>query len=85
MGLPPEPLTLTTEQIVELSSKLSTLRHNINNNLALIVAATELLRRKPEAAGRMLDAIADQPQKITEEMKRFSAEFEKTLGLRREP
>ncbi|HSH93070.1 MAG TPA: hypothetical protein VK968_02915 [Roseimicrobium sp.] len=85
MGLPTTPQTLTPEQIAELNSKLSTLRHNINNNLALIVAAVELIRRKPEAANRMLDAIGDQPGKISEEMKKYSVEFERIIGIRREP
>ena len=39
MGLPAHPVTLTVEQIEDLNRKLSTLRHDINGDLALIVAA----------------------------------------------
>ena len=50
MGLPSEPVTLSIEQLDELNRKLSNLRHDINNHLSLIVAATELIRHKPQIA-----------------------------------
>ena len=45
MVLPDQPVTLTVEQIRELNQKLSTLRHDVNNNLALVIAAAEIIRR----------------------------------------
>jgi len=83
MGMPEQPVTLTPAQIEELKDKLSGARHNINNNLALIVAATELIRRKPDTTDRMVDNIAEQPQKIMTELQAFTREFEIALGLRR--
>lgn len=83
MGLPTEPVTLTVEQIGELNKKLSSLRHDINNNLALIIAAVDLLKHKPQSAERMMATLAEQPAKITERMTRFSAEFEKAFGITR--
>ena len=59
------------------------MRHDINNHLSLMMAAVELVRRKPEAAERMAGTLSEQPLKITQAMKKFSAEFETTLGLRR--
>ena len=47
MPLPNQPVTLNVEQIGELNRKLSTLRHDVNNGLALVVAAAEIIRRKP--------------------------------------
>jgi len=41
MGLPNQPVTLTVEQLAELNKKLSTMRHDINNNLSLIIAAVD--------------------------------------------
>ena len=37
MGLPIQPVSLSAEQIDELNRKLSTMRHDINNNLSLIM------------------------------------------------
>ena len=37
MGLQIKPVSLSAEQIDELNRKLSTMRHDINNNLSLIV------------------------------------------------
>jgi cob(I)alamin adenosyltransferase len=83
MGLPSQPVTLTVEQLEELNKKLSTMRHDINNNLSLIMAAVELIRYKPQMAERMMVTLSEQPPKITESLKKFSSEFEQTLGITR--
>lgn len=84
MGLPEEPVTLSVAQIGELNQKLSDMRHNVNNNLALMVAALELMKRKPDTCIKMADSIAGQTNKMIEEIKLFSNEFEKTFGITRE-
>ncbi|HEY2083414.1 MAG TPA: hypothetical protein VGI88_11575 [Verrucomicrobiae bacterium] len=83
MELPGQPVTLTVEQIAELNKKLATLRHDINNNLALILAGLEVIRYKPDLAERMLATVAEQPPRIGEAVGKFSAEFEKALGVKR--
>jgi hypothetical protein len=83
MTLPSEPVTLTVEQIEELHRHLTTMRHDINNNLSLIMAATELLRHKPQMLERMTGTLVEQPPKIAHALGKFSAEFEKTFGLSR--
>ncbi len=67
----------------ELNRKLSNMRHDINNNLSLIIAAAELIRHKPHMAERMLATLAEQPPKIADTVAKFSAEFEKTFGITR--
>jgi hypothetical protein len=84
MGLPAGPVTLNVQEIGELNEKLSTMRHNVNNNLALMVAALELLRRKPDIAIKMADAISGQTNKMIDEIRVFSDEFEKTFGITRD-
>ena len=83
MPLPKEPVTLTVEQIGELNRKLSTLRHDVNNNLALVVAASEIIRRKPESAERMWNGLVEKPQKIAESVAQFSRDLEMALGITR--
>lgn len=83
MVLPDKPVTLTVDEVEELNRKLSTMRHDINNNLSLVMAAVELVRLKPDAINRMLPTLAEQPGKISETMTKFSAEFEKTFGIKR--
>ncbi|HWD94650.1 MAG TPA: hypothetical protein VG938_20140 [Verrucomicrobiae bacterium] len=75
-------MTLTVEQIAELNKKLGTLRHDINNNLALIMAGLEVLQSKPHLAERMMATVTEQPPKIAEAVGKFSAELEKILGLK---
>jgi hypothetical protein len=83
MGLPSQPITLTVEQIGELNKKLSAMRHDINNNLSLIIAAVDLIKHKPQTMERMMTTLADQPTKITDNMNKFSAEFERMFGITR--
>jgi hypothetical protein len=83
MATPPTAATLTAEQVIELNKKLSHMRHEINNQLAMVVAALELLRFRPEMRDKMLDTITQQPPKILAEVAKFSAEFEQAFGLTR--
>ena len=83
MGLPQEAVTLSPEQIAELNQKLSRMRHDINNNLAMMLAAAELAKLKPDMAPKMLDRVIEQPAKMTAQIKDFSADFEKMLGITR--
>jgi len=81
--MPPtqEPVTLAPHEIQELERLLADLRHNINNNLSLIVAAVELIRRKPDLATRMVETIAEQPPKVLTELKVFSDRLESILHI----
>jgi hypothetical protein len=83
MAKPTEPVALSVEQIDKLNRKLIALRHDVNNNLSLIMAAAEILRRRPETAERMLNSLSEQPQKIAASLAQFSSELETTLGIKR--
>lgn len=83
MGLPAQPLTLSVEDIDALNQKLSAMRHDINNHLSMMMAAAELIRMKPEMAPRISEKLIAQPAKITELIRGFSTEFEKTMGITR--
>ena len=83
MPLPTEPVTLSVEQIGELNQKLADLRHDINNRVSVMLASTELLRRRPETAERMLAGLAEQPPKIIETITHFSRELEAAFHITR--
>jgi len=83
MPLPTDPVTLNVEQVSELNRKLSLLRHDVNNHLSLIMAAVELIRRKPDGAERMLSMMVEQPHKIAESITQFSHEMESALHITR--
>lgn len=82
MVLPGEPITLSADEVVELNRKLAKMRHDINNNLAVLVAAMDLVRYKPDALEKWLSSITEQPVKISDSIRAFSAEFEKTLQIK---
>ncbi len=81
MGLPDHSVTLTVEQIADLNRQLATLRHDINGDLALVVAAAELIKLNPDLKEKMLATLLEQPPKIRERADKFSAEFERLLGI----
>jgi hypothetical protein len=83
VAVPNVPVTLTPEQLTELNKKLSHMRHEVNNQLALVVAALELIRFRPEMRDKMLDTVGQQSPKITAEIQKFSTEFEQILGITR--
>ena len=84
MAVPTEPVTITPEQLKELNQHLSHMRHEINNQLSLIVAALELVRFKPDLRDRMLSTMGQQPPKIMAEVTKFSVEFERIFGIKRD-
>jgi hypothetical protein len=81
MALPTEPVTLNVEQIGELNEKLSLLRHDVNNQISLIMASVELIRRRPEGTERLLGILVEQPHKISESVAQFSRDFESMLHI----
>jgi hypothetical protein len=83
MPLPSEPVTLTAAQIAELNKKLADLRHEVNNNLSLIIAAAEIMRLKPESTARMQEGLTEKPHKIAEIVAKFSRDLETALRITR--
>jgi len=81
--LPSQPVTLTVEQLADLNQKLSAVRHDINNQLCLIVAAAESIRLKPQTTERMMAMLVEQPSKIAEALRKFSLDFERAFGITR--
>ena len=77
---PPTTLTLTRAQVGELRRHLGELRHDVNNALAQITAATEIIQTKPNLSPRMTGIIIEQPKRILDEMQRFAQEFETVFG-----
>lgn len=84
MVLPQQPVTLTVEQVTTLNKELSNMRHDINNQLSLILAAVELIRAKPHMTERMIATLLEQPPRIADTMQKFSREFEKAYGIKRD-
>lgn len=79
MSLPSEPVTLSAEQVAELKRNLADLRHDINNNVALLLSAVEMMRRRPETMEKMLESMGRQPHRINETVIQFSKTLENAL------
>ena len=84
MGESINPPTLTAEQLRDLNTKLSKMRHSINNQLCLIQAAVEISQLRNELRADAFHALIDPPLKIQAEVADFSRQFEQTLGINRD-
>jgi hypothetical protein len=83
MPLPSEPVTLSVEQIAELNRKLTDMRHDVNNNVALMLSAIEMIRRRPESTATMLESFARQPRRVLEAVTEFSKALESAIKITR--
>ncbi len=83
ISAPDGPVTLSVEQLDELNRKLSKMRHDIKNNLTVILGTAELIRLKPEIAPRMIASLLEQPGRITQSIEEFTREFHTALGISR--
>ena len=83
MALPSEPVILSVQQIEQLNKSLATLRHDVNGDLALVVASAELIKLNPALIPRMLSTLMEQAPKIREKMDKFSVELETALRISR--
>ena len=78
------PVTLTEAQVLALHQKLRDMLHDVNGRLANIVAATELIRLRPDQPpAERLKLLLEQPHKAAESISEFSRAFEGALGLKR--
>jgi hypothetical protein len=83
MAKPTKPVTLSMEQIGELTQKLSTLRHDLNNSLSLIAATVSLIRHRPTVTEQMWNTLAEQPRKIGDSFSQFARDLEAVLHITR--
>jgi hypothetical protein len=84
MGLPTHPISLSPTEVAELQRQLSDMRHSVNNHLTLLVTALELVRRKPDAAERLVTNLLEVPARIRTDLTQFSEQFEQKLKITRE-
>ena len=84
MAMPAESVTLTAAQVLELNQKLSEMRHDVNNQLSLVLGAAELIRCKPETTPRMVVTLSAAPQRISDQIRKFSDQFENIFGIKHE-
>lgn len=84
MDLPTHPLRLEAEQVEDLARHFSAFRHDVNGCLALVVAATELIRYNASVVTRMAGTLIEQPARIAGKTREFAMHCERVLGMRKD-
>lgn len=78
-----EPVTLTPEAVRSLLKDLSQARHDVNNSLALISAAVELIKMQPESLSKLLPTLSEQPDRIAKSLSSLSVRLEQSVAPQR--
>jgi hypothetical protein len=81
MPAPKHPVTVPPERIEGLRVQLCETRHNVNNQVSLILAAAELIRQRPDQAARFVESLLTPPERIVQELKRLSDVLEQALEI----
>lgn len=71
-------------QLVSLHQNLRTVRHAINNNVAVIMAMAELSQRNPAQSQKLSQLCLEKAPQIAASVSGFSELFEGALSLQRE-
>ncbi len=74
---------MSPQDVARLLKQLAIARHDINNALSLVSAASELIRMNPATTAKMLLTLNEQPPKIVACLRDFSLQLEQAVGLRK--
>jgi ABC-type ATPase involved in cell division len=72
------------KQLEQLHQNLRTVRHGINNNVAVIMAMAELAQRNPAQSAKLAQLCLEKAPQISAAIAGFSELFDGTLSLQEE-
>ena len=84
MKQPEKQLEQTREQMEALYQNLRTIRHAINNNVAVIMAMAELTQRNPAQCQKLTQLCLDKAPQIAASIGAFTELFEGAISLQEE-
>ncbi len=84
MKQPEKQLQQTREQMEALYQNLRTIRHAINNNVAVIMAMAELTQRNPAQCQKLTQLCLDKAPQIAASIGAFTELFEGAVSLQEE-
>ena len=84
MKQPEKQLEQTREQMEALYQNLRTIRHAINNNVAVIMAMAELTQRNPAQCQKLTQICLDKAPQIAASIGAFTELFEGAVSLQEE-
>ena len=84
MKQPEKQLEQTREQMEALYQNLRTIRHAINNNVAVIMAMAELTQRNPAQCQKLTQLCLDKAPQIAASIGAFVELFEGAVSLQEE-
>lgn len=82
---PEQQLQELRQQLEVLYQNLRTMRHAINNDVAVILAMAELSQRNPTQSARLVQVCLEKAPQISAAVARFSEVFNASLNLQPKP
>ncbi|HEY9173152.1 MAG TPA: hypothetical protein VI136_12780 [Verrucomicrobiae bacterium] len=80
LGQQAQPVRLTVAQMEELNESLANMRHDINGQSSVVLAALELLKLRPGDRARHVARLVGVPVRMQTIMDDFCGKFAKTLA-----
>lgn len=80
-GLPAGPVTLSPDEVGLFHRRLTNLQNDIHEHLGLLLELSRIARTAPEQLQARAPQLAQHAPKISTDIQKFSAEFDRTFGI----
>ena len=77
-------ITVSREELAELQSKFSEIKHSINNALAVMMALSEMSQRRPDYAEKLASTVLTKAPQIVTSLQEFTQALNDKAGPRPE-
>jgi len=76
--------TVSQEELQQLQSKFSEIKHSINNALAVMMALSEMSQRRPDYAEKLATTVLAKAPQIVSSLQEFTQALSEKAGARPE-
>ena len=74
--------TLSPEELAQLQKKFSEIKHSINNALAVMMALSEMSRRRPDYAEKLATSVLSKAPQIVSSLQEFTEALNEKAGVK---
>jgi hypothetical protein len=73
-------ITISREELAELQSKFSEIKHSINNALAVMMALSEMSQRRPDYSEKLATTVLTKAPQIVSSLQEFTQALNEKTG-----
>ena len=76
--------SISRDELTQLQSKYSEIKHSVNNALAVMMALAEMSQRRPDYAEKLASAVLTKAPQIVSSLQEFTAALNEKAGAKPE-